>query len=176
MSELAVFGSQLTERVAAAIAEWYARFRAAHGPAYAVAVFSDDGAMTICPAANTDPAVPTDPDPADPAPITGDPDELDRWYVGEWPERIADGEAFAAICASLREALERFAFAELRPVVYEGMVEGLARARDHGAFGEPQPILFASISDSADATDLERASAIRLNADPSELLDALGDA
>ena len=67
-------------------------------------------------------------------------------------------------------------FAELRPVVYEAMIEGLSRARDHGAFGEPLPILFASISDSAEATALERASAIRLNVDPSELLDALGDA
>lgn len=136
----------LVEQICAAIAVWYPQFVAVRGTPYAFALYTDDGALTVVPAANVE---------ADAVP------EL-RFEVGEWPELAVPGDPFDAICTRLRED-PRDDFPRFKQAVLDAMVDALALAKERGVFGTAPPVLFASISDSERAEALETSSRARLN-------------
>lgn len=150
---------QLVDAASAALRAWLPRFRAAHpGPLDAVALYTDDGATTIRPAASTvaerEDRVALDPDLAGAM----------RWSVGEWSDDVAASE-FDRLCAQVRAHAQAHPgdLADFRATLHEAMMTALEDVDTHGLFDDERCARFVTITDSAAAADLERTSAARLN-------------
>jgi hypothetical protein len=150
---------QLVDAASAALRAWLPRFRAAHpGPLDAVALYTDDGATTIRPAASTvaerEDRVALEPDLAGAM----------RWSVGEWSDDVAAPE-FDRLCAQVRAHAQAHPgdLADFRATLHEAMMTALEDVDTHGLFDDERCARFVTITDSAAAADLERTSAARLN-------------
>lgn len=162
----------LRERIRIAAA---AAFRQAKKEAgkdlYAFALYTDDDAMTVLPAANTERALAAR---AEGYGFTTE-QEIDRelrWSVGEWGLEGVGRTHFSDICSHLavfatgtrtvKGGKRRF-----RKGVHEAAIGALEELEAKGAFGagvsRERLTVFVSISDSDEATRLELASVRRLN-------------
>ena len=159
------FHDEVVDAASAALRAWLPRFRAAHpGPLDAVALYTDDGALTVCPAAST---------VADQAARVAalgprkraEADDY-RWSVGEWADDVAAPE-FDVLCTRVRAQAQahKDGFAAFRAMLHEAMMTALEDADTHGLFDGQRAARFVTITDSADAAGLERESAERLNHD-----------
>ena len=153
---------------------------------YAFALYTDDGAMTVEPAANSEESFDRKAGgEADPAMRS-----YYRWATGEWayeaaggghfdavydllnaPDRDGgDGEAGPAGDGGPEEFEEDEAFAAFKGHLIEAMTGALGDLDAVGFFGSGDErrkmALFVSISDSDEATQVENESARRLNPDP----------
>ncbi len=148
------------------------RKKAGKEPLYAFALYSDDDAMTLIPAANTESGLRAC---AERYGFTT-AKQIDgslRWSTAEWAyEGVGADRQFNEIC----EHLARFATGDwpvagghrrFRKQVYEAAIGALEDLDADGAFGRGKDrerlTLFVTISDSDVAPKLERASAKRLN-------------
>ena len=160
----------LREQVRDAARKAFNAFRKKHpkDPAYAFALSSDDDAMTLVPAFNTDRGL------AKRAKRYGYTSEADvntiRWSPGEWEFEGFGGEHFDAICDTLATvAGERIkgGFSAHKKRVFAAAGDALTDLETAGAFGRgPQRAgltVYFSITDSDDATRVQRASARRAN-------------
>ncbi|MDQ2730232.1 MAG: DUF4303 domain-containing protein [Armatimonadota bacterium] len=135
---------------------------------YAFALYSDDGAMTVEPAANTQEGMERKAKEYGYNPIP----PWFPWLIGEWAYEGEGGENFLKVY-ELLETEEDFdeddseEFEALRTRVFESMIralEDLEKEHFFGAGSAREAItLFCSISDSDDAGQLENESARRLN-------------
>jgi hypothetical protein len=136
---------------------------------YAFALYTDDGAMTVCPAANSEQGH------QQAAAESGetDPDELRywRWATAEWPCK-ADGEdqfqaAYDLLNPDDRDDDDDEAFEELMVRLLDAMTDALGDLDEEGFFGtgaaRDRVTLFVTISDSDLAEETENESAERLN-------------
>ncbi|WP_233101843.1 DUF4303 domain-containing protein [Variovorax sp. IB41] len=137
---------------------------------YAMALYTDDGAMTVCPSANSEEALQRillDNDCTEPADIA-----YSRWGTAEWAYEHQHAGDFTAVSDRLRAHVLKQksggrAFAAFRSQLHDAMVNALADLDQEGFFGtgtDRQALtLFCSISDSDDAEAFEDDSAKRLN-------------
>ena len=133
---------------------------------YAFALYSDDGAMTVCPAANTEEALGRQ---LRKQGIVEDAEHW-RWYPGDWEYEYEGAQHFKAASDMLRSAvfgLPEDGFVEFRQKVFETIVAALLDLENDGFFGvgagrEPLTIFF-TISDSEQAEEWENQSARVLN-------------
>ncbi len=146
------------------------RAKAGDDPLYAFALYSDDDAGTIIPAANTERGL------ASKAKYYGDRVELQylRWGTAEWEYEGRPGaNHFNSICdrllsLAMSDAVPRGkGFVAHRWHVYEVAIKALEDLDREGVFGvgkaRQEMTVFCTISDSNDARRLERESARRLN-------------
>lgn len=135
---------------------------------YAFALYSDDGAMTVEPAANTEQGLDRKAKEYGYDPV---PSWL-RWMTGEWAYEADGGENFLKVYEMLEtegdydeDASEEFE--AFRTHVYEAMIAALEDLEAEHFFGVGEAreaiTLFCSISDSDDSRQLENESARRLN-------------
>jgi len=150
----------------------FGTLRAAHPNErfYAMALYTDDGAMTVCPSANSEEALQrilVDNDCTDPRDIA-----YTRWGTAEWAYEDQHAEGFNAVCDRLRAHVlasgdDKRALAAFGSRLNDTMVQALAELDQEGFFGtgaDRQALtLFCSISDSDDAEAFEDDSANRLN-------------
>ncbi len=134
---------------------------------YAFALYTDDGWMTIVPAANSEEglrrAVGDDTDPAD--------HRYYRWATAEWAYEAAGDEHFDAANALLKapdsDEAQSGGHQEKGDALLASMTEGLRLLDAEGFFGrgtERETVtLFVSISDSDEAEEVETSSAQQLN-------------
>ncbi len=151
----------------------FTEVRAAHPDEhfYAFALYTDDGAMTVVPAANTEEGFQRK--------VGEDGAEANyyRWATGEWAYEAVGSKAFQA-ASDLLNADDRYegeesddeddpAFAAFKSQVIEAMTLGLAEMEAEGFFGSgparERVTLFVSISDSDESEMVEDASARSLN-------------
>ena len=136
---------------------------------YAMALYTDDGAMTVCPSANSEEAfqrILLDGEFTDPADVASA-----RWGTAEWAYEAVHAERFDAPCNRLSTHLltldDDRAFGAFRSRLHDTMVQALADLDQEGFFGagadRQAPTLFCSISDSDEAEALEDRSAEQLN-------------
>jgi hypothetical protein len=101
---------------------------------YAFAVYSDDGAMTVCPAANSEEAYSEKSRCADPSDLV-----YYRWNTGDWAYEFEHVEAFDGACAmlnDLRQAMGEEAYYEgVRNDVFRTMVAALEELNGENVFG-----------------------------------------
>lgn len=173
---LAELHDHLVDAASAALRRWLPRFRAAHpGPLDAVALYTDDGAMTICPAASTTADLKAR--IAALAPRQRADADAARFEVGEWADDV-DAPEFDAVCDEVRTQARAHAgdFTAFRAIVHEAMMTALEDVDTHGAFDDDRCVRFVTITDSAGAHDLARESAERLNhrGEEADLLAYLG--
>lgn len=144
---------------------------------YAFALYSDDAAMSVVPAANSEEALrrkaqnekQDEGSPAPDAPPVESSGEWARWFTGEWAYEAEGGEHFDRV-DDLLNAADNCAdadFPAFRINLYETMIEALGELDAQGFFGTGEQreavTLFCSISDSDDAEQLENRSAEKLN-------------
>lgn len=126
-----------------ALAEVRRRYRA--DPVCAFALYSDDGAMTVCPA--------MDLTSARAARIAGDPAHAaDTTYAPpEWAlESVGAERAFDAICERLSDHLDAHPreFRAFKAALFETCLQALEELRDGGRFrGGPEVLLMFAVSD-----------------------------
>ncbi|QSI32591.1 DUF4303 domain-containing protein [Variovorax sp. RKNM96] len=136
---------------------------------YAMALYTDDGAMTVCPSANSEEAFQRmllDGDFSDPADVA-----YARWGTAEWAYEALHAEQFDAPCERLRTHVSTLgggrAFGAFCSRLHDAMTQALAELDQEGFFGtgaDRQALtLFCSISDSDEAEALEDRSAKQLN-------------
>jgi hypothetical protein len=157
-----------------AFTELKARHRGEHF--YAFALYTDDGAQTVVPAANSEEGF------ARKLALSG-ADETEyphyRWSTGEWLYDAVGDEHFRGISDRLNapgaapseeEDPSGEAFGAFKQGLLDAMTGALSDLEARGFFGKgavrEQVTLFASISDSDDAEEAENASARRLNPAP----------
>lgn len=133
---------------------------------YAFALPSDDGAMTVEPAANSEEALERAAD--------GDEDTLAwmRWSTSEWTYETEGGDHFNDVYDAIN-ADDRYdeddegAFGAFKEKLFETMILALEDLDAKGFFGKGKArsavTLFCSVTDSEDAEKLEDESARRLN-------------
>jgi hypothetical protein len=154
----------------AARAAWDA-FRRRHPdrPPYVFALNSDDGAMTVVPAFNTEAALSERAATYGYA-STAQVDAI-RWAPGEWAFEGFGGEHFTVICDALAAAATggriKGGFAAHRKRVFAAAADALADLEASGAFGAGRArdglTVFFTVSDADDAPKLQRGSARRAN-------------
>jgi hypothetical protein len=136
---------------------------------YTFALYSDDGAMTVVPAANTEEGLERARLKYGPA-MRDEKDYL-RWGTAEWAYEAAAAEPFDAACQRLYKAAddswEDDDFAAHRLRVFEQMINALDSLQNEGFFGAADErrriTLFCTVSDSDNSQRIERESAVRLN-------------
>lgn len=132
---------------------------------YAFALYSDDGAMTVLPAVNSEEALLHQARAYGCAPI---PNWL-RWSTAEWKYEYEGSEHFetAHEMLNVAERCNDAEFEAFRVELYETMVQALGYLDAENFFGtgarREAVTVFCSISDSEDAEHLENESARRLN-------------
>ncbi|QEI06756.1 DUF4303 domain-containing protein [Pigmentiphaga aceris] len=160
--------NELENEVYAAAKEVFVNVQNAHPNEqfYAFALYTDSGAMTICPAANSVEGLTrelandeTDPD--------GEEAAYYRWATSEWAYESWQADSFNDICTKLGDIPESEDFAHTQAKVYEVMTNALARLSKEGVF-KPQssgdaPVLFVTLTDDDEAEDVENRSAKVLN-------------
>ncbi len=170
--------AQLSASIRDAARQAFGELRHAHPQEtfYAFALYTDDGWMTIVPAANSEEsfrrAAGDDMDPVERAYM--------RWATAEWACEAAGGEHFDAANALLNAAPEAAPtdeaadkageaprYREEGNALLASMVEGLRLLDAEGFFGvgeaREKVTLFVSISDSDEAEEIETSSARQLN-------------
>jgi hypothetical protein len=110
------------------------------------ALYSDDGAMTVCCAVNTAEHLARA--------VAADPGDADywRWSPAEWAMEGIGDEHFAEICRWLRAAVAQTsgpAFVAFRDMVHETCVAALETLVADGEFGAGPVVVFA-VSDTDD--------------------------
>ena len=135
---------------------------------YAFALYTDDGAMTVEPAANSEEALESSAEEYDESPDTG----WLRWGTAEWAYEGEGGDHFNDVYDALNvknpyDNKDPKAFGVFKQNLFETMILALKSLDDEGFFGTGKDreavTLFCSVSDSEDAEDLEDQSAKRLN-------------
>ena len=132
---------------------------------YAFALYSDDGAMTVAPAANSEEGLARKAQEYGCSPI---PNWL-RWSTAEWDYEYEGSEHFAAVheILNVEYNCSDAEFEAFRAELYETMVQALGDLDAEEFFGTQEMretvTIFCSISDSDDAERLEDASARQLN-------------
>jgi Domain of unknown function (DUF4303) len=135
---------------------------------YGFALYSDDSAMTIMPAANSEEALLRKAQEEGYLPI---PSWL-RWSTSEWSYEAEGDEYFNAAYDMINaeeqyDEMESGSFELFREKVFLTMVQALGDLDATGFFGKGETrkavTLFCSISDSEDAENLENESACQLN-------------
>ena len=140
---------------------------------YAFALYTDDGVMTVVPAANSEESF---------GRKGGGKAEAAyyRWATGEWAYKAVGSEHFGAAYVLLNgegrdgedaeaedEWEESPQFAEFRRQVIESLVGALVDLEGEGFFGRGAAregvTVFVSVSDSDDTVEIENESARRLN-------------
>lgn len=135
---------------------------------YAFALYSDDGAMTVCPAANSEEALARTVRASESA----DPSELSylRWGTGEWAYEFEGVDFFddaRAILNRLLESVDESEFESFRDEVFEATVAALEACEAAGVFGvgagRNKITVFFTVSDSEGAEHWEEYSVRRVN-------------
>lgn len=132
---------------------------------YAFALYSDDGAMTVAPAANSEEGLVRK---AQEYSYSDIPDWL-RWSTAEWDYEHVGSEHFAAVHEILNVQYDcsETEFEAFRTKLYETMIQALGDLDAEEFFGTKEMreavTVFCSISDSDGAEQLEDASAQQLN-------------
>lgn len=162
--------TELADRIAAACRAALAEIseRCGDDPVRAFALYTDDGAMTVCPALATERQLRTL--------VDANPDEADfyRFSPTEWPmEGEGAEQAFDTLCTRVRThvmALEEApeddsaAFEAFRERLLETFVQVLERLRaEDPAFADPQLMLLVTVSDGDEDASVLRHRVARLN-------------
>jgi hypothetical protein len=163
----------LRREIAAAVRRTFVtvRSRTASESLYAFALYSDDSAMTVCPAANTVEAFnrrKTDAGATEPEEVN-----ILRWASSEWGDYCSsDRDEFATVAAMINVE-NRYdteiagAFVRFKTRVFASMVLALLDLDREGIFGSgperDKITLHCAITDSWDSAWLEQESARRLN-------------
>lgn len=161
--------TELEEAVYQAATAVFTNLQAAHPDEqfYAFALYTDGGAMTICPAASSREALSRK--LAKEGIDAADEDVLYyTWSTSEWPYESWQGERFNDICTALRESLPSEEDHEhFLAQVFQTMTNAMARVRDDGVFTSEKPgnapVLFVTLTDDEQAEAVEDASAKALN-------------
>lgn len=135
---------------------------------YAYALYTDDSAMTVVPAANSLNGLAVK--LQEEAEI-GEPDEpiklYYKWASAEWQYEAWGGKNFQDICSIVRHHPKRVEFTAFREEVINAMTQALKRLDNEGFFGTGSQrkaiTLFVTSSDSDDAEEIENRSAVTLN-------------
>ena len=135
---------------------------------YAFALYSDDGAMTVCPAANTEEALKRQLNRG--GTIAGEQPAYWRWGTGEWAYEFEGAQYFNAANEMLRTAvleLPEDTFFKFRQSVFETIIAALRDLENDAFFGAGSKrdalTIFFTISDSEEAEKWENQSARDLN-------------
>ncbi|MDR6500760.1 hypothetical protein J2785_003930 [Burkholderia ambifaria] len=137
---------------------------------YAFALYTDSGAMTVVPAANSVEGLSRV--RAQQAVADDDPDPQYVWGFSEWAYAAAEASPFNVICGKLADEVlsptfVRSRFAEFSRQLHADMIEALRLLDRDGLFGTGEAresiTLFISISDDDAAEALENESAKALN-------------
>ncbi len=162
--------TELADRIAAASRAALAEMSARCGddPVRAFALYTDDGAMTVCPAMATERQLR--------ALFDENPDEADfyRFSPTEWPmEGEGAEQAFDSLCTRIRThvmALEEApgedsaSFEAFRERLLETFVQVLERLRaEDPAFADPRLMLLVTVSDGDEEASVLRQRVARLN-------------
>ena len=176
-TEVGVDFVRLREAVREGARKAFAEVRAAHPEErfYVFALYTDDGMMTIVPAANTEEGFNCKAGP--------DPEEANhyRWSTGEWAYEAVGDDHFRA-ASNLLNVPNRYpgeddegdqggpGFDAFKAQAIETMIAALRDLDEEGIFGtgtdREHVTLFVSISDSDDAVAVENRSAGLLNPAP----------
>lgn len=161
--------ADLEEDVYQAASAAFTALQAAHPDEqfYAFALYTDSGAMTICPAASSREALARK--FAKEGIDAADEDvPYYTWSTSEWPYEAWEDALFNDICTRLRESLEGEENHEhFLAQVFQTMTRAMARVRDDGVFAEGDsgdaPVLFVTLTDDDQAEAVEDESAQTLN-------------
>ncbi|QRR07156.1 DUF4303 domain-containing protein [Burkholderia sp. MS455] len=135
---------------------------------YAFALYTDSGAMTVVPAANSVEGLSR----VRAQQAVADPDPWYVWGCPEWAYAAAEASPFNVICGKLADEVlsptfVRSRFAEFSRQLHADMIEALRLLDRDGLFGTGEAreaiTLFVSISDDDAAEALENESAKALN-------------
>jgi hypothetical protein len=160
----------LQQEIASAARQAFTEIRNDHPSErfYAFALYTDDSAMTVEPAANSEEALESTAEDYDESPDTG----WLRWGTAEWAYESEGGDHFNDVYDALNvenryDKKDPKAFGAFKQNLFETMILALKSLDDEGFFGTGKDreavTLFCSVSDSDDAEDLEDQSAKRLN-------------
>ncbi|WP_338638387.1 DUF4303 domain-containing protein [Burkholderia pyrrocinia] len=137
---------------------------------YAFALFTDGGAMTVVPAANSDEGLKRIREKME---VADDDDAPEfTWAPAEWAYESAEADSFNPLCKRLADTVlgpnfQEAKFGEFFRDLQHDMIEALRLLDQEGLFGtgaEREKItLFVSISDDDGAVQLENESAKVLN-------------
>ncbi|AIO35848.1 hypothetical protein DM39_4674 [Burkholderia cenocepacia] len=137
---------------------------------YAFALYTDSGAMTIVPAANTEEGLKRVREQMEIGDDEGAPEFT--WATGEWVYEAVESDSFNPLCKRLADTVLAPSFPEAKFDVFiedvqSDMIEALRLLDQEGLFGtgaEREKItLFVTISDDDGSVDLENKSAKVLN-------------
>lgn len=130
---------------------------------YAYALYTDSGAMTVVPAANSLQGLQSKLDDDNDQSLTS----YYQWASSEWKYEAWKSEEFAHISKALRESPERVRFDVFKENLIKAMVLALKKMDNDGFFGEgakrKKITLFITISDDDSAEWVENESAKALN-------------
>lgn len=151
----------------------YRALRAAHPDErfYAFALYTDSGAMTVVPSANSEEGLARSRQQSDPGDDRTAPAWL-RWGTAEWAYEAAEAQAFNPLCkrlagAVMSPAVPEAEFGAFFKALQRDMIEALRLLDREGLFGAGEAreaiTLFVSISDDDGADALENESATALN-------------
>ncbi len=156
------FFETLRERVAGAARQTYQRFLADHPGEriYAFALYTDDGAMSVCAAANTEEAFAAQ----------GVTSKHTRWSPEEWAYEGVGDDELQPSCELLADKVFEVPdeeFSAFQEKVTRVLVEALQALEAEGLFGRgaerERLVIFAWVSDSAQGKQLRKRSAQQLN-------------
>lgn len=137
---------------------------------YAFALYTDSGAMTVVPAANTEEGLKRVREQME----IGDDEDAPEftWATGEWAYEAAESDSFDPLCKKLADNVLGPKFDEAKFAAYfkelqRDMIEALRLLDEEGLFGKGEErdkiTLFVTISDDDEAVPLENESAKVLN-------------
>lgn len=134
---------------------------------YVCALYTDSGAMTICPSANSFRGLEEKISQEDEEDRSNEVVQYYKWASSEWAYEAWQSEDFEGVCKSLRESAERSDFENFQSQVFLTMTNALLLLKNEGFFqsfnARQSPVLFVTITDDDRAEELENKSARILN-------------
>ena len=137
---------------------------------YVFALYTDSGAMTICPSANSLNGLQDKINQEDEEDRSAEVVQYYKWASSEWAYEARGSEEFQDICKSLRESEEWSDFENFQSQVFLTMTNALLSLKNEGFFTsfktQQFPVLFVTITDDNRAEEVENKSAKILNGEP----------
>ena len=159
----------LEKRVYKAAKSSFSSLKSAHPNEefYVFALYTDSGAMTICPSANSFRGLEDKIGQEEEEDRTHEAVQYYKWASSEWAYEAWQSEEFEGVCKALRESAERSDFESFQAQVFQVMTNALHLLKNEGFFesfnAHQSPVLFVTITDDDRAEEFENKSAEVLN-------------
>ena len=136
---------------------------------YVCALYTDSGAMTVCPSANSFRGLEEKVSQEDEEDRSPEVVQYYKWASSEWVYEAWRSEEFKGVCKSLRESAESSDFESFQSKLFLAMTNALLLLKNEDFFQDfnahQSPVLFVTITDDDRAEEFENKSARVLNSE-----------